>query len=120
MRKWIMSAAVVAALGFVATPAKAQIILSSGYSSPYYGGYGGYNGLSVGNGAILNSVIGGSPVYGGYSSYYGGMPPYGGYSNFGNYGYSTPYYGGSYYRGGYSNYYGGRSYGGRWGGRRWR
>jgi hypothetical protein len=52
MRKWIISSVAVAALAF-ATPAKAQVM---GYSSP---SYGGFPGLSIGNGGILNSVLGG-------------------------------------------------------------
>jgi hypothetical protein len=113
MRKYIMPAVAIAALAYTATPAKARIILSSGYSPPYYGGFTP-GGLTIGNGALLNSALGG-----GYQSYYGGFSPYSGFGNYGGFGsyngfsnYSMPY--GSYYRGAYSNRYGGRGFGRRW------
>jgi hypothetical protein len=128
MRKLMLPAAVAAALAFVAldaTPAQAQIIIRSGYSSPvYYGGYAPvYREVTVSNGMIFNPAFGSYPSYGVYPMYssgystFGAYPMYsGGYSTFGTYrGYSNysgyqPFYGSGYST---NRYYGGSYYGGR-------
>ncbi|HEX4611273.1 MAG TPA: hypothetical protein VH092_23980, partial [Urbifossiella sp.] len=105
MRKLMLPVAVAAALAFVAldaTPAKAQVVVTSGYSPGYYGGYPPYayggSGIVIGNGGF------GLGTYPGYSGY----PGYG-YTNY------SPYYGGGYnpyYRSSFGGGYGDRGFSG--------
>lgn len=112
MRKFLLPTVAAAALAFVAldaNPAKAQVIITSGYSSPgYYGGYSPYyysgSGIAIGNGGIGLGMYPayssfGSPSYG-YSPYYGGYNSYYGTGYRSNYGYGYSGYSGG-YRGGY-------------------
>jgi hypothetical protein len=110
MRKLILpvAAAALALVALDAAPAKAQVVIVSGYSSlGYYGGYSPYyyggSGIGIGSGRT-----GMYPAYSGfgypsYSPYYGGgySPYYGmGYrSNYGGW-YGYPGYSGG-YRGGW-------------------
>ena len=105
MKFVILSLVAAGALALTADTASAQYrnygSYNRGYSSfnrPYYGGYGGYSGITIARPGF-GITIGSGNVY----PYYGG------------YGYARPYYGGynSYYRPNYN--YGYRGYrGGRW------
>jgi hypothetical protein len=128
MRKLLLptAAAALALVALDAAPAKAQVIITSGYySQGYSGGYSPYSyggprvvigssGISIGSNGINFGTYPTYPAYSGYSgygygqSYGGGHNPYQG-------GMYSPYYGGvlpAYYGGGYSGYRGG--YPGGW------
>src|SRR5687767_13266256 len=118
MRKLMLPAAA-AALAFVAldaTPAQAQLIITSGYySQGYSSGYSPYayggTRVVIGGGGIS---IGAYPAYSGYPGY-GYRPSYGGGYRSYHGGMYSPYYGGgypAYYGGGYPGYRGG--YPGGW------
>ncbi len=97
MRQFVIPIAAVAALAFVAadaTPAKAQVIVTSGYSPYSYGGYSPYygSGLVLGNGGLGFNA---SPLYGGFAGGYGGYYGYGYPSNYSTF--NRPYYGGTVY-----------------------
>lgn len=121
MRKFIIPVAAVAALALAPATSQAQIVIQSGYSQPYYGGYysqpyyGGYSQsyyapATIGNGGLIQAAEGYLLNQTGLGSY---VAPYTtGYGNYSTFG--TPYFGNSYRT--YSPYYGGyntyRSYGG--------
>jgi hypothetical protein len=115
MRKLILPVAAAAALAFVAldaTPAKAQIIITSGYSSPgYYSGYAPrYSGVTISNGTIFTPAFGSYPSSGAYPMYYSGYSTFGTYRGSPNYSGYQPFYGSGYST---NRYYGGSYYGGR-------
>lgn len=129
VRKLVTPVAAAAALvivAFDATPAKAQVVFTSGYSSNGYypsAGYsGGYSPYSYGGGGV---TFGTYPAYSAHQGY-GFSPSYAGvYNRYpayrGGFGQSSGMGYGSYYGGGRPAYYGGGYTGGRggsWGG--WR